>query len=161
VADGLGRSAEAEQHYRTAVAGARRSLGDGHDRTLSYVTMLAIFLRTNGRAAEAEPLAREAVTGLPLKLAPTHSTIAMARGALGGALLDLGRPSEAEPELLETARVLDSAKGAAKMSRAQCIRDLVSLYEARDRDEPGKGYGAKAAEWRAKLDADGKPAGGP
>ena len=31
------------------------------------------------------------------------------------------------------------------------IESLIDIYEARHAAEPGKGYDAKAAEWRAKL----------
>ncbi len=34
------------------------------------------------------------------------------------------------------------------------IERLVSLYESWDAAEPGQGYNAKAAEWRAKLPPD-------
>jgi len=33
----------------------------------------------------------------------------------------------------------------------------VKLHESRDAAEPGKGYAAKAAEWRAKLSNAGRP----
>jgi hypothetical protein len=40
----------------------------------------------------------------------------------------------------------------------ECIRALIDLYAAWHAAEPGKGYDAKAAEWRKTLDAASAPA---
>ena len=37
------------------------------------------------------------------------------------------------------------------------LERFVRLYEARHAAEPGKGYAAKAAEWRAKLPEGERP----
>jgi hypothetical protein len=43
---------------------------------------------------------------------------------------------------------------AARISLAlQPADELPDLYAAWDKAEPGKGYDAKAGEWKAKLDA--------
>jgi hypothetical protein len=39
------------------------------------------------------------------------------------------------------------------------IARIVSVYEAWDAAEPGKGYAEQAAEWRAKLPAESEAAG--
>lgn len=47
----------------------------------------------------------------------------------------------------------DAAYGEGSDTSIQGIKLLVELYERWDADEPGKGYDAKAAEWRDRLPA--------
>ena len=72
---------------------------------------------------------------------------------LGRALAGLNRFTEAEPELIESERVLSTAQGVPPGRHKQCVEELVKMYESWDKAEPGKGHDAKAAEWKAKLDA--------
>ena len=44
-------------------------------------------------------------------------------------------------------------RGPTHKDTLGCVQALVDLYAAWDKAEPGKGYGDKAAEWKAKLDA--------
>ena len=57
----------------------------------------------------------------------------------------------AETALLEAHGILESARGAKHERTIKVIKSLANLYDAWDAAEPGKGYDAKAAEWRAKL----------
>jgi serine/threonine protein kinase len=61
----------------------------------------------------------------------------------------------AEANLLEAHPIYVAAKGVGRTHKdtLECVQALVDLYTAWDTAEPGKGYDAKAAEWRAKLPA--------
>ena len=53
----------------------------------------------------------------------------------------------AEANLLDAQR----ARGETHKDTVGCVQGLVDLYTAWDKAEPGKGYDAKAAQWRAQM----------
>ena len=59
----------------------------------------------------------------------------------------------AEANLTEAHAIVSKAKSAKERDRTDLLTGLVALYDARHAAEPDKGYDAKAAEWRAKLQA--------
>ncbi len=61
--------------------------------------------------------------------------------------------TEAEPLLIESANALMENYKARYDRTNEAIQRVVDLYEAWHAAEPGKGYDAKADEWRAKLPA--------
>lgn len=72
-----------------------------------------------------------------------------------------GRFDDAEAELVEAQRVLSNPQGVPAGLCKKCLKTLVALNVSWDKAEPGKGYDAKAAEWKTKLDAarsESKPA---
>ena len=70
---------------------------------------------------------------------------------------------EAEPLLLNGyAKLNENAESIPEAARTlrlrQALERIVKLYESWDAAEPGQGYDAEAAEWRAKLrERDDKP----
>lgn len=71
---------------------------------------------------------------------------------------DADRFTLAESNLLEAHPIYVAAKdrGPTHEDTVACVRALVDLYTAWDKADPGKGYDAKAAEWRAKLPSSGE-----
>ncbi len=70
-------------------------------------------------------------------------------------LLEGQRFAKAEPLLLAMhAQIVESSNESPSKIQAS-IERLVSLFDSWHAAEPGKGYDAKAAEWRAKLPAAG------
>jgi hypothetical protein len=63
-------------------------------------------------------------------------------------LRDLGRYAQAQEHLLRAEPFLRTAQS----THAECVEDIVKLYDAWHTAEPDRGYNAKAAEWRAKLE---------
>ena len=59
----------------------------------------------------------------------------------------------AEPFLLESFAERGRVLGDKDPLTVAAIGALVDLYTAWDKSEPGKGHGARAAEWQAKSDA--------
>jgi hypothetical protein len=68
---------------------------------------------------------------------------------------DSERFTLAEANLLEAHAIYLDAKdrGPTHKDTLECVQALVDLYAAWDKAEPGKGYGAKAAEWRGTINA--------
>jgi hypothetical protein len=95
-------------------------------------------------------LAREAVDRGKATLGGTHWFIGNFLGKHGLALTKLARYAEAEGALLEGYGILTAALGDGHEQTRSVMTYLVSLYDARSAAEPGKGYDAKAAEWREK-----------
>ncbi len=151
-----GRLDEAEQLAREAHAGFGRTLGPGHPWTLTGAHTLGSVLRAQGRLDEAEPRLREAAAGRKAALGPAHPRTLSSAAAYGLLLADQGRFADAERELLLAAEAAGVGEGRVPPGAAVLIDALARVYEAWDKAEPGKGYDAKAARWRAQS-----PAGGP
>jgi hypothetical protein len=107
-------------------------------------------------------LSHDDPTGALAALAPFEADIHTRLGArdawmLSRYLVALGRANAGvaqfqagEANLLEA---WETARGFGPGSKfaEDCMRALIALYEARDKAEPGKGYAAKAVEWRQAL----------
>ncbi|MFO0874019.1 MAG: serine/threonine-protein kinase [Phycisphaerales bacterium] len=152
-----GKLAEAERYMREAVEKRRRVQGDEHPMTLNAIGILGQLLQSQGKPAEAiallapaETAGRSAFTGAnAFRLGSILTTLGRARAALP---FDADRFALAESNLLEASALFAKSRDENSKSMPRCVQGLVSLYTAWDRAEPGKGYDAKAAEWKAKLD---------
>jgi Tfp pilus assembly protein PilF len=149
-----GKLAEAEPYYREAVEKKRRVLGEEHWATLASINNLGYLLQATNKPAEAivlltphEAAARKAFTGSNAKnVGLLLTTLGRSRVALG---YDADRFKLAEANLLEAQPIpLETYR-----ETRGCLQGLVDLYTAWDKAEPDKGYAAKAANWKAKLDA--------
>jgi Tetratricopeptide repeat len=155
-----GRLAEAEPYLREALEKSRRTLGEEHLDTLISVSLMVRLKLDQDRAREAldlitpyEPAARKAFTGgNARRLADFLTGFGRARASVG---YDAERFTLAESNLLEAHPIYVAAKdrGPAHKDTLECAQALVDLYTAWDTAEPGKGYDAKAAEWKVKLTA--------
>lgn len=63
------------------------------------------------------------------------------------------RFAEAEKPQLEARDIIGRALPPDHPIAGEMSKSLAQLYEAWDKAEPGKGYDAKAAEWRKKMAA--------
>ncbi len=123
-------------------------------------------LLKNDQAADAEPVLRECLSIREKALVNTKlwfRNTAEARRVLGECLTTQGAdPSlalgarieklrEAETILIELAHATLDGDTSSEDDKTEAIQRVVDLYEAWNTAEPGKGYDAKAAEWRAKL----------
>jgi serine/threonine protein kinase/Tfp pilus assembly protein PilF len=153
-----GRLDEAVEYCREVVEKRRRTLGEADFDTLRSIALLGhveVDLGRFGEAMElvgpAEPLARSAfIDGQRPRLGGLLTTLARARLGVG---YDAVRFALAEANLLEAHPIYVAAKdrGPTHKDTLACVRALVDLYTAWNTAEPGKGYDAKAAEWKAKL----------
>ncbi len=155
-----GRLAEAEPYFREALEKFRRTLGEEHPHTLVSVSLMVRLKLDQNKAREAldlitpfEPAARKAFTGGNARRLAEFLT------GFGRARVGVGYDAEsfklAEANLLEAHPIYLAAKdrGPAHKDTLECVQVLVDLYTAWHAAEPGKGYDAKAAEWKAKLRA--------
>ncbi|HZW09796.1 MAG TPA: serine/threonine-protein kinase [Phycisphaerales bacterium] len=150
-----GRLAEAEPYLRESLAGSRRMLGDSHPETLTTIGNLGWMLRELDRLEEAEAFFREALDGKRRTLGEQHPETLMSMRDLGGVLRRLGRMQEAEAEMRGACEGALAALGPSHTVTVSAIKDLIALYESWEAAEPGAGHGAKAAEWRGRLDQGG------
>ena len=147
-----GKLAEAEPLYRQALETRRRVLGEEHPETLVSIGNLSSLLQTRGRATEAAALLASAEPAARRVFAGSNAV------RLGRFLTLLGRErvsaaefDAAEANLSEAYTILSDAQGATDRHRADVLRCLVELYDARHAAEPEKGHDQQAAEWRARL----------
>ena len=106
-----------------------------------------------GRLDEAEAYGAEAARGVRAKLAPSHPFRIAALARYGKTLVLRERYEAAEVELLESSEWSRRTVGETHSSTRYAIKWLAALYDGWDRAHPGMGYDAKAADWRAKLQA--------
>ncbi len=80
---------------------------------------------------------------------------------LGCARFDLGYEPDrfllAESNLFEAHTIFAEVRGPDHKDTLECVRGLIDLSDSWQAAEPNKGYDAKAAEWRAKLEAAAPP----
>jgi lipopolysaccharide biosynthesis regulator YciM len=72
-------------------------------------------------------------------------------------LTAMGRFAEAEAQFLSAIHILDAVPSVPAEFVSSIIEPLSAAYDAWNTAEPGQGYDARAAEWRAKLEALTKP----
>ncbi len=138
----------AEMMDRERLAACVRALGEDHPETLLARRELGDSLAGQGRAADALPYLQAALAGQERRFGKEALPTTLSRLSYGDALANVSRFAEAEKELLMTERVM-SVSGHA--SNDGILRPLVTMYEAWEKAEPGKGYGRKAAEWRERM----------
>jgi non-specific serine/threonine protein kinase/serine/threonine-protein kinase len=149
-----GKYADAEPLFRDSLRILQKVPPPGHPEVPTAMSNLAAVLVDEGKPAEAVPLFRQSLAMLdPTMEAKQPWKAAMTRVWLGRALLALDHREDAEKELLAAEPLVAAAPTLAAGYHERCILTLISLYQAWDRAEPGKGYAAKAAMWRAKLSA--------
>ena len=155
-----GKLADAEPFFREALEKSRRVLGEEHPNTLISINNLGRLLQDQGKQQQAinllapvVPSARNAFTGgNARRLADCLTILGRARVSVG---FDVEWFALAESNLLEAHPIYLAAKdcGPAHKDMLACVQGLVDLYSAWHATEPGKGYDAKATEWKEKLDA--------
>ncbi|MCO6435482.1 MAG: serine/threonine protein kinase [Phycisphaerae bacterium] len=149
-----GKLAEAMPYWREALEGNRRVLGDNHPATLNSINNMGYLLNKMGRYDDAakvllagESAARRVYTG--------DNTMWLGNylAKLGEAQSGLRKYPDAEATFLEAHGLLAAGFGDDHARTTKTINQLIALYDAWHAAEPGKGYDARAAEWRAKLSA--------
>jgi eukaryotic-like serine/threonine-protein kinase len=155
-----GKADQAESHYREAFTKRRRVLGEQHPETLLSVISMGSLLQSQGRNMDAIEVLSPFVSGARAAFEGNNvRRLAAMLATLGRARMELGHDSErftlAEANLVEANALLVIAigRGPTHKDTLACVRALIDLYTAWDTAEPGKGYDAKAAEWKAKLPA--------
>src|SRR5262249_2087894 len=94
---------------------------------------------------------RKALTGAQgWRVAAMLTALGRARAALP---FDSARFALAEANLLEGRTIFVSTRGESHIDTRHCTQAVIDFYSAWDKAEPGKGYDAKAALWKAKLGA--------
>jgi tetratricopeptide (TPR) repeat protein len=154
-----GKLAEAEPFFREGVETSRRLHGEGHRDTVTAVLRMGSLLVAQGKHTEAiellAPLQGKVTAAIPGQLGLLRSAYLV--GMLGKSRAALAKqPAEfaaAEANLLEARGVFASNQGEKDKETRDWTKALVDFYAARDKAEPGKGYDAKAAEWKAKVQA--------
>jgi hypothetical protein len=125
----------------------------------SGLSNLAGVLVEQDRASEAEPLLRESLA-IRQASQPEELTTFINQTILGGVLLRQNKLAEAEPLLLDGYKALKDREGELSSSGRARLTDaaeqIAKLYEMRAAAEPGGGYDALAAEWKARV--AGEPA---
>ncbi len=149
----LGQMSKAEELSRDALERRRAKLGGDDPDTLQSAHNLGVILLEMKRPAEAEPLLRAAMSGREHRFGTDSSPALGSRKELVRALIALGHFEQAEALLLETERRVADPKSGSVRAHTATVQRLIDLYNLWELTEPSKGHAARAAEWRAKLDA--------
>jgi serine/threonine protein kinase/Flp pilus assembly protein TadD len=156
-----GRYIDSEPFTRELVARLRRAEPPQDAHLARSLAELGENLVAQSRFEEAELAVRECITIRERIFGRIHPEMYRLHGArtlLGETISSQGRFAEAEPLLLDGYQKLKDdprvpPPNPRRDRKRAALERLVKHYEARDRAEPGKGYDAKAAEWRIELEA--------
>jgi len=140
-----GRLDDAESLLRESLELRQQLYGDNHPRVARALNNLAELHRDRDDPSAALPLYREALRIRIEALPASHPDIARSKGALGECLTTLGRHAEAEPLLKESYGVLADQMGPGDAATQRVGRQLVTLYQATNRDEEAARYQALLA----------------
>ncbi len=146
-----GKLDQAETYFREALEKSRRVLGEEHPSTLVSINNMGNLLQEQGKLEEAEPYYREAMEKSRQVLGEEHPTTLTFIHNMGFLLQDQGKLDQAETYFREALEKSRRVLGEEHPDTLACVQGLVDVYTAWDKAEPGKGYDAKAAEWKAKL----------
>jgi tetratricopeptide (TPR) repeat protein len=120
--------------------------------TLSAIANMGYLLEAMGRLDEALPYYEEAMEGFRRVLGNNHvATLTLIRNT-SSVLRELGNPERAAATLEEAHAILYAPENEQGRGREAVLTAWVDLQDAWNTAEPGAGHGAKAAEWRAKLE---------
>ncbi len=149
------RPTEAEPLMREAMERSRVAFGEGNPSTQIFMNDMSCLLRELGRLDEAESLAAETVRLARDTLPDRHWYLAAFLSQHGETLSAMERFSQAEPLMLESYAMFVDTLGVEDGRTSVVVDAVARLYDAWDKAEPGAGYDAQAAEWRAKLPTTG------
>ncbi|HNX50202.1 MAG TPA: serine/threonine-protein kinase [Thermoanaerobaculaceae bacterium] len=150
-----GRYADAVRRASAALNVAQAKLGDDHPVTLDLRTTHALALIGLGRPARAESLLRQVLAAIAAREArgeDAGDAEGVKRDAslvLGMALAAQGRFADAQPPLV--AGMSGEPRVGAEARRAAAF--MVRFYDNWQRAQPDPSRAAKAAQWKAKLQA--------
>jgi tetratricopeptide (TPR) repeat protein len=151
---------QAEILRRKELAITERILGADHPDTQISLANVGALLRKRGRFEEAIVFLERSIQGSRKAFPPDYEGTGFTLGWYGSCLSKLGRHADAEKALIEARTIVAKTMGDENPITREVTRDLVNVYEAWEKAEPGKGHAAAAAEWKGKLDAMGSPAQG-
>jgi serine/threonine protein kinase/tetratricopeptide (TPR) repeat protein len=145
---------EAEPLLREVLDLQRKAAPPSPVDILAAQNNLGVLLGVSGKPQEAEPLLREALQGRETRFGKDNPITAYTGLRLAEVLTTLKTFDEAEKLLLAAEPILAGPNSTPGRHR-QCMKDLILLYGVLEEAQPGKGYAAKAADWRAKLGPEG------
>ncbi len=146
-----GRYEEAEPLYVKTLEIQKRVQGQRHPDTLVSMNNLAELYYTQARYEEASTLFAQAEAGAHETWPAGHWITGAILDGYGKTLNVLQRYEEAETALLEAHELIFAGLGSDNERTVGAIKSLSDLYGAWHAAEPGRGYDAKADQWRAKL----------
>ncbi len=148
---------EAERFARFAIDRAAAFEPPDHSLVLQLQNILANVLQRSGRLDEAREILAELSVMAEAIFPPGSYESGMVLQSFSKCLVRMGQFGEAEPALNEAVRRFEQALGAQHPQTRRAYIASKELYESWHKAEPGKGYDAKAAEWKARLDAPAPP----
>ncbi|MBL8763366.1 MAG: serine/threonine protein kinase [Phycisphaerae bacterium] len=150
----LGMPVEAEVLRKKDVEVSLRTLGEEHPDTITSLSNFGSFLFKQKRFQDALPYLERALRNSRKALPPDNPGTAFTLARYGDCLRELGRFADAELPLLEARGIVVRTMGEQHPIARQMALSTVTLYEAWDRAEPGKGHDVKAAQWKATVGTD-------
>ncbi len=153
-----GDLAGAEPLFREALEMSRRLFPGDHPDVAISLSNLAALLNARGDAGAAEPLYREAFEMRRRVMGEDHPRTLVSLYNLVTTLMMQERYAEAAPLAEQCVDGNTRRFGPGHSETRDAIALAVTLHESWHKAEPGRGHDARAAEWKAKLDALAPPA---
>lgn len=154
-----GKLNEAETYFQQYMEANQRRFGAEHANTVTAILRMATLRVAQGKYPEAIALLTPIKDKIQVAIPGTVGVLRYASllGLLGKAQTGLAKqPADftpAEANLLEAHSTFAKNRGDRDKETRDWVQGLIELYTAWDKAEPGKGYDAKAALWKKKLEA--------
>lgn len=123
-----GRLAEAENHFRRALAIREATDGPDHFEVSRILNSIAVNYARQGRFAEAEPLWTRAIAIAEKTYGPDHLSVATGLNSLGHLKYQQGRYAEAEALHLRALAIREKARGPEHALLVADLGGLAALY---------------------------------
>jgi tetratricopeptide (TPR) repeat protein len=156
----LGMKDLAEKLRREDVAITIKVLGEEHPDTVVSLANLGAMLRDQGKFDEAIVHLERAVSIARRVHTPEHEGLGFTLAWYGSSLGAVGRFQDGLTALTEARGIFVKVFGEEHAFVGSADRDLMRLYDAWEKAEPGKGYAEKAQGLRASLEARKAKQGG-
>lgn len=153
----VGKYAEAEQHYKKALAIDETLFGPGNRKLVRIINNLAIVNMRQGKHAEAEELYQWARAILTKELGDAHVDVGFNLDNLGLIYHDQGRYAEAEAAHKRGLAIMETALGPDAPDVAQGLNNLAVLYQAQGRYGEAEALQKRALAIKEKRAGRNKP----
>lgn len=153
----VGNYAEAEGHYRLALALQQRLYGPEHNEVAASLDSLVEVLDELGKYGEAEALGRQALTIRQKLLGAHHPEVAQSLDKLATALANQGHYEQAEKLMRQALEMKQRLLGAKHPDVALAINNLAWVLTNQGKYEEAETLFRQALEIRQKLFATQHP----
>jgi CHAT domain-containing protein/Tfp pilus assembly protein PilF len=155
--EAMGKYAEAEQHYKQALAIEEKLFGPGNRKLVWIINNLAIVNMRQGKDAEAEELYKRALAIQTKELGEVQAEVGFTLDNLGLIYAHQGKYAEAEAAHKRGIAIMEKSLGADHPEVAMGLNNLALLYDTQGRYSEAEALQKRALAIKEKRVGADKP----